>query len=962
MSTIASVKVWATGNDQTLTGGAGNDTLRGYTDDTVLIGGSGNDTYILGSIKNVVVEAAGGGIDTITTYGNYTLGDNLENLNLGQVSTYGIGNSLDNVITGSAGSQQLAGLAGNDKLTGGDGSDVFIVSATDNGNDVITDFQAGTGGDKVRLPGNSYTNFDQVVANMAQVGSDVVLDLGGGSSMKFLNHKISDFSKDDFGYAFDKSNLKLSFQDEFNTLSLQADGGTWRTSYDAAGVARSLPTNGEQEIYMDQKYLGLGVNPFSLDDGVLTISGAKASAEVKAATGYDYTSGMLSSKGKFAQTYGYFEIRCELPSGQGNWPAFWLLPADGSWPPELDVFEVLGNDSSAVYTTAHSKATGSHTGSGISSWAGDLSEGMHTYGVLWTKDELVWYVDGAEVFRTETPADMNKPMYLVTNLALGGGWPGKMADDYTGSEMQIDYIRAYTLDGDSTSTGGTTGGTGGTSGGTSGNTSGDTSGSTTPPPAGNAALATVNGTCGNDVLCNKAGAARLIGGTGNDTYYVNSASDIVTESSGEGTDSVYASISYTLTGNVENLTLNGTAAISGTGNDLGNYLTGNAANNTLVGLGGNDVLNGGAGADKMIGGVGNDIYLVDNIGDVVVENAGEGTDSVTASVTYTLSANVENLTLSGSATINGTGNDLNNVISGNCADNVLSGGAGNDVLYGGAGKDVMNGGTGSDAMLGGAGNDTYYVDDAKDTVVEKAGEGTDTVFSSVSFTLGANIENLTLTGTASINGTGNDLGNYLTGNSGSNVLTGGAGNDVLNGGGGADKMIGGAGNDIYLVDNTADLVVETATGGTDSVMSSVTFTLSANVENLTLTGTGAISGTGNNLANVITGNAGNNVLSGGGGSDILYGGGGNDVMTGGSGADIFYAAKGSSLLTITDFGAGKERDKLNVSAFGAQAKSATLSQQNDGTRMVFGSGEQVMLAGVKVEDLKYSDGYYYFGG
>ncbi len=198
-------------------------------------------------------------------------------------------------------------------------------------------------------------------------------------------------------------------------------------------------------------------------------------------------------------------------------------------------------------------------------------------------------------------------------------------------------------------------------------------------------------------------------------------------------------------------------------------------------------------------------------------------------MTYTLGANLENLVLTGTTAINGTGNTLVNALTGNAAANVL------------------NGGAGADTMSGGLGDDIYVVDNAADVVTEAASAGTDRIDSSVTTTLGANVENLTLTGTAAINGTGNTLNNIITGNSGANVLNGGAGNDTLNGGAGIDTMIGGTGNDIFVVDNVGDVTTELVGEGTDTVQSSITWTLASEVENLTLTGTTAINGTGNTL-------------------------------------------------------------------------------------------------------------------
>ncbi|MFM6478152.1 MAG: beta strand repeat-containing protein, partial [Microcystis panniformis] len=235
--------------------------------------------------------------------------------------------------------------------------------------------------------------------------------------------------------------------------------------------------------------------------------------------------------------------------------------------------------------------------------------------------------------------------------------------------------------------------------------------------------------------------------------------------------------------------------ISGTGYtlDAATTATGTITNNDFIGTSGNNILNGTTDADVLMGLAGNDTYTVDNTGDIVIENLNEGTDTVQASISYTLTDNVENLTLTGTANLNGTGNNLNNILTGNSGNNILTGLAGNDSLDGKAGADTM---------IGGLGNDTYTVDNTGDIVTENLNEGTDTVQASISYTLTDNVENLTLTGTANLNGTGNDLNNILTGNSGNNILTGNEGNDILNGAAGIDTLIGGLGNDTYQVDTT----------------------------------------------------------------------------------------------------------------------------------------------------------------
>lgn len=306
--------------------------------------------------------------------------------------------------------------------------------------------------------------------------------------------------------------------------------------------------------------------------------------------------------------------------------------------------------------------------------------------------------------------------------------------------------------------------------------------------------------------------------------------------------------------------LNGTAGadtISGLG--LDETLNGWAGNDRLNGNVGNDTLDGGLGADTMYGGAGNDVYYVDSLTDSVVENAGEGSDIANSNVTYTLGSNLEALALMGSLAINGTGNALNNVITGNGVNNTLSGAAG------------------ADTMIGGLGDDSYIVDNALDVIVENSAEGTDVASSSVSYTIGLNVEHLVLTGTAAVNGIGNSQSNALTGNGAANTLNGGDGNDTINGGAGADSLIGGLGDDMFYVDNVLDKVVENSSEGADAVSSSVSFTLAANVENLILTGTSAINGAGNASDNNLTGNSANNVLDGGVGADTLTGGAGNDT-------------------------------------------------------------------------------------
>ncbi|MBJ2347402.1 M10 family metallopeptidase C-terminal domain-containing protein, partial [Pseudomonas sp. HB05] len=367
---------------------------------------------------------------------------------------------------------------------------------------------------------------------------------------------------------------------------------------------------------------------------------------------------------------------------------------------------------------------------------------------------------------------------------------------------------------------------------------------------------TLIGNALDNVLNGRAGADVMIGGSGNDTYVVDNINDVIQETSAlnSGVDTVQASSSYVLSANIETLILTGFGNINGTGNALNNRITG-----TL----GANVLDGGAGIDTLVGGTGNDTYVVDNLKDVISETStlASEIDTVRASLTWSLGANLENLTLTGTANLNGSGNALNNVLTGNAGNNLLDGLAGRDTL------------------VGGAGNDTYTLDNAGDSVVELADEGIDLVRTAVSHTLSANVENAVLLGIAALNLTGNASNNSLIGNAAANVLNGMDGADTLDGGAGIDTLIGGTGNDTYVVDNLKDVISETSTSASeiDSVRSSVSWTLGSNLENLTLTGVAAINGSGNALDNVLIGNAAANVLNGLGGADSLDGGAGNDT-------------------------------------------------------------------------------------
>lgn len=372
----------------------------------------------------------------------------------------------------------------------------------------------------------------------------------------------------------------------------------------------------------------------------------------------------------------------------------------------------------------------------------------------------------------------------------------------------------------------------------------------------------------DNVLDGLAGEDRMEGGLGNDTYVVDDTGDLTIEAVGGGDDTVYTSVSLTLSPNVEHIAALGDGAINLTGNELNNRMTGNAAANILKGAAGHDTLDGGAGADWLEGGVGDDSYYIDNPGDTVVEAANGGSDTVYSSIDNVLLENIERLIL--------TGNSIwarGNTLSGN-------------ILIGNGAANFIDGMSGADHMEGGFGNDTYFVDDIGDLTVEAAGQGEDLVYTSVSFTLSANVEHIVATGSAAINLTGNELNNHMTGNTAANVLNGGAGNDTVDGGAGADWLEGGAGDDTYYIDDAGDVVAESG-GGFDRVFSSIGYAVGAEIEQFFGTGTNAIWMAGNALNNTLIGNMGNNLIKGGAGNDTLNGGLGRDRLEGGIGKDTY---------------------------------------------------------------------------
>lgn len=902
---------------------------------TELVGGLGNDTYLIdasaGVSPDLVVEQPNGGTDTVVLVnrfnGNsgywsgvtsYTMTDNVENLtvqgdailddNNKQVDTAFpvslsiTGNSLNNLITLGSGNDTLNGGLGADTMSGGTGNDTYYVdNLGDKAIEVANYRSSGT-----TTTGGTDQVFSMVDFTLGTAVENLTLDYGGtavkGTGNELANIIIGNGGNNTLtGNAGDDTLLGAGGKD---TL-LGGDGNDVLIG-DGAGVRTLI-------------YDGTSTSPATASDGDDTLDGGAGDDILYGNNG----STLLGGAGN-DRLFGN-AIYANVLNGNIAPNAAEKIVLDGG--AGDDIFQNFGandilkdsggTDTAYVAFDNYTLATGIERGiltddlGGIAEILTGNASNNYLQGNIQNNtlagragDDVI---DGGAGSDAMIGGDGNDS-YVVDNIGdtVVETNPVTTAG---GKDTVISYIFAYSLGANvenlllaqpsapassvpnPTSTPVATYGTGN---------------DLDNYLSGNSLDNTLSGGAGNDTLDGGTGKDLLIGGSGNDTYYVDNPNDRILEladykpTGGSSTivggiDNVILNASYiansgsqyTLVPNLENLDASAVVALPGTSTGL--TINGNIGFNKIIGTAYADILNGRLGNDTMSGGLGNDSYYVSDSGDVVVETNNAGIDTIYFNATqlngsYTLAANVENLVLLSGGSNNAVGNSLDNVITGNGGANVLDGGAGNDsihggfgndILIGGAGNDILDGGQGDDKMTGGAGNDTYYVDSIGDVINPDSG-GIDTVLSYIDYTLtdASAVDNLTLIGDAH-KGTGNKLANVIAGNDYANYLIGGDGNDTLDGGLGADKMDGGAGNDTFVVDDIGDVVLDSA--GIDAVRSSIDYVLGGNLENLTLTGSLDIAGTGNSLANVITGNSGNNTLDGGLGADKLIGGDGDDI-------------------------------------------------------------------------------------
>jgi Ca2+-binding RTX toxin-like protein len=866
-------------NDE-IAGGDGNDVLDGAGGDDSLTGGAGDDIYLIEDAGDSYTEAAGGGTDLVISYlPTLTLGANVENLQLAGSAITGIGNSLDNRITGTAGNNTLQGGLGNDTLDGGTGTDTASYAGATAG--VTVTLASSAAQNTVNAGLDTLIDIENLIGsgfNDALTGNSGANLLQGWLGNDTLNGGLGNDTLDG-GTGTDTASYAGATAGVTVTLASSAAQNTVNAGLDTLISIENLIGSGFNDVLTGSS----GANLLQGWLGNDTLNGGLGNDTLDGGTGTDTAS--------YAGATAGVTVTLATPGVAQN-----TLNAG------TDTLTNIENLTGSAFNDSLSGDAGAnHLQGGLGDDTLNGAAGVDT--LIGGDGNDSYLVDNAGDVVSETNAAAAGGSDLVTsemdytlganveNLQLAGtavtGIGNSLDNQVTGTagnNLLQGGLGNDTLDG----------GTGTDTASYAGATAGVTVTLAAPGVAQNTlnagtdTLTSIENLLGsdfNDTLTGDAGANKLEGGLGNDTLNGGLGND--TLDGGTGTDTASyagatAGVTVTLASSAAQNTVNaGLDTLIDIENLIGSgfndALTGNSGANLLQGWLGNDTLNGGLGNDTLDGGTGTDTasYAGATAGVTVTLASSAAQNTVNAGLDTLIS--IENL----------IGSGFNDVLTGSSGANLLQGWLGNDTLNGGLGNDTLDGGTGTDTASYAGATAGVTVTLATPGVAQNTlNAGTDTL---------TNIENLT----------GSAFNDSLSGDAGANHLQGGLGDDTLNGAAGVDTLIGGDGNDSYLVDNAGDVVSETnaaAAGGSDLVTSEMDYTLGANVENLQLAGT-AVTGIGNSLDNQVTGTAGNN---------LLQGGLGNDTLDGGTGTDTASYAGATAGVTVTLAAPGVAQNTLNA--------------------------------------------------
>jgi Ca2+-binding RTX toxin-like protein len=944
-----------TGNagSDTLTGTAGADTLIAGSGVDTLVGGTGNDSFIVNNTSDVVSVGGTHGADTVQASTNYTLSGNVTTLVLtGSANLSGTANSTgaDSVV-GNAGNDTLTAEGGRDTLiagsglatlVGGSGGTVFVVNST---SDVIQGVSSGVSNELVSsvnatLPTNVDTLELSGVGNLSGTGnsdaSNVLIANSGndtlvaGSAATTLEGGVGqdtfvvNSTGDSIEAAASATNTVLSsisytLPSYITTLELTG-------SANLTGTGNTLADSIVGNAGHDTLTAGVGNDTLVAGTGLATLVGGVGNDTFVIDSTSDVIQGQVS--GQYNTLVSSVtvtlptNINALLLSGSGN--------LTGTANSANDTIGGNSGNDTLVAGAGNDTLTG---GAGVDTFIGGT--GGATF-VINNAADAIQNASSTSANSVLTSVSYTLPTNVNALTLIGpsniAGTGNAASDTLTGGEGNDTLYAgsaADTLIGGTGSTTFVVNATGDVvqDGSSVASNTLQTSVSYTLPTDVNSLVLTgtaaLTGTANsaNDTLTSNSGVDTLVGAAGNDTFVVNNASDVVQDTSTTANNSILTALTYALPTNVNDLVLTGTAAVTGTAN------------------GGTDTLTSNTGVDTLVGGAGNDTFVLNNASDVVQDASGTASNAIDSSVSYALPTNVNALTLTGSGSLTATGNAANDVITAN------------------AGSDTLLAGTGTDTLIGGAGNDTFVVDSTSDVVQDTTVGANSTISSSVNFTLPTNVNALLLTGTGNLVGTANSGSDTLTSNSGvdtlvagsgadvivvnnaadviqnaratdtiessfsytlpasaggliltgtgnisatgnasSDTLVGGAGSDTLTAGTGVATMVGGAGNTTFVVNSASDVVEDTVVGTTNTLQSSVSYSLPAGVDSLTLTGAASLTGTGNgDTANVLTANSGNDVLNGTATFTTIYGGSGTDTLNAGPYFNVIYAGSGGTV-------------------------------------------------------------------